>query len=99
MSNEGDIAWKIRRKDGLYSTGGLCPKWSKRGKVWNSIGSLKNHLHLLDKRQRDLSTGFYAEAEVVCLRISVDEQVVSSVNLLISEQEEAKKLKDRYPDE
>lgn len=33
-------------KTGLFSTGGYEPQWTKQGKVWNSIGSLKNHLQL-----------------------------------------------------
>lgn len=39
--------YKIRdSKTGLYSTGGTKPKWSKRGKVWVSLGALKSHLTL-----------------------------------------------------
>lgn len=30
---------------GLFSLGGSPPKWGKRGKIWNSIGALKNHLN------------------------------------------------------
>lgn len=37
--------WKIRHKvTGLYSTGGTCPGWTKKGKVWRMLGHLKNHL-------------------------------------------------------
>lgn len=32
-------------KTGLFSLGGMPPKWGKRGKIWNSIGALKNHLN------------------------------------------------------
>lgn len=45
---------KIRRADGLYSKGGRNAdtskhgwgsySWSKRGKMWQTIGSIKNHL-------------------------------------------------------
>ena len=38
-------AYMIRRKsDGLYSTGGTAPSFNKKGKVWSSIGALKNHI-------------------------------------------------------
>ncbi len=41
------IVYKIRRPDGLYSTGGYWePGWTKSGKAWTSIGALKNHLNL-----------------------------------------------------
>lgn len=29
---------------GLYSTGGHSPRWTKQGKVWRNLGSLKTHL-------------------------------------------------------
>lgn len=42
--------YKIRRvSDGLYSMGGIIPKFIKSGKVWNSIGSLKNHFKLIEE--------------------------------------------------
>lgn len=31
---------------GLYKTGGTPSNWTRKGKVWNSIGALKNHLNL-----------------------------------------------------
>lgn len=38
--------YKIQRKsDGLFSTGGMSPTFSKTGKTWNAIGHLKNHLN------------------------------------------------------
>lgn len=27
----------------LFSTGGMQPKWSKKGKKWNSLGALNGH--------------------------------------------------------
>lgn len=40
--------FRIRRKtDGLYSTGGQNPKFTKKGKIWQGLGPLKNHLNLL----------------------------------------------------
>jgi len=29
---------------GLFSTGGTCPRWTKRGKTWNQINHVKAHL-------------------------------------------------------
>lgn len=40
--------YRIRRKkDGLFSMGGSCPKFSKKGKIWQGLGPLKNHLNLV----------------------------------------------------
>jgi hypothetical protein len=48
------MMYRIRRKvDGLFSTGGGYPRWTKKGKVWNSIGSLKAHLHLQNYGKSD----------------------------------------------
>lgn len=41
--------YKIRNKQtGLFSTGSCEPKWKKTGKIWKTIGALKNHLNLFD---------------------------------------------------
>lgn len=29
---------------GLFSTGGMSPNWTKRGKTWNQINHVKTHL-------------------------------------------------------
>lgn len=40
-----DVVYRIKNKDGLYSSGGQNPRFSKNsGKVWTSLGRLKNHL-------------------------------------------------------
>ena len=42
--------YRIRRKsDGLFSGGGMNPKFTKRGKIWQGLGPLKNHLNCLLK--------------------------------------------------
>lgn len=32
---------------GLFSTGGSDPKWTKKGKIWRTLGALKNHLNIV----------------------------------------------------
>lgn len=40
--------YRIRRKrDGLFSSGGMNPRFNKKGKIWQGLGPLKNHLNLL----------------------------------------------------
>lgn len=36
--------YKIKNKDGLFSTGTTHPRWTKKGKVWQSFRSVKLHL-------------------------------------------------------
>ncbi|CAB4131425.1 hypothetical protein UFOVP276_194 [uncultured Caudovirales phage] len=38
------LVYKIRRPDGLFSTGGCEPRFTKAGKTWRSIGHVKTHL-------------------------------------------------------
>jgi len=43
--------FKIRdTATGLFSMGGSCPRWSKKGKTWTNIGHIKTHIRGLDKR-------------------------------------------------
>lgn len=37
--------YKIRNSEGLFSTGGVSPTFSKVGKMWANIGHVKNHLN------------------------------------------------------
>ena len=54
------LIYKLRRKtDGLFSTGCLCPYFTKLGKVWKSIPYIKTHLRQLKDPE------VYAECEVV----------------------------------
>lgn len=39
--------YKIKDENtGLFSTGGIEPKWTKRGKTWSQLNHVKNHLRL-----------------------------------------------------
>ena len=43
--------YKIRNPQGLYSTGGSAPSWSKRGKTWVALNHLNAHLTLVRSEQ------------------------------------------------
>lgn len=58
------VSYKIRRKsDGLYSTGGANPNFTKKGKSWAGIGQLKNHLNVI--REYSYSSKVYTDCEIV----------------------------------
>lgn len=39
--------YKVRdKKTGLFSTGTSSPRWIKSGKVWASLGNIKNHYNM-----------------------------------------------------
>jgi hypothetical protein len=63
-------------KTGLFSKGSSYAnvslrRWSKRGKVWNSIGSLKNHLNLYKKIPEHWTVVEYEIEEVEASRYPV----------------------------
>lgn len=39
--------YKIRNPQGLFSTGGSTPSWSKRGKTWVALNHVNAHLTLI----------------------------------------------------
>lgn len=58
-----DVVYKIRRRsDGLFSKGGGYPRFSKGGKIWNSIGHLKRHLSNMGMQNFDR---YYSDCEIV----------------------------------
>jgi len=69
-----DAVYKIRRRvDGLFSTGGSAPRFTKNGKMWSTIANLKRHLS-------GMRTGsfedYYSDCEIVeyveCRPISLE---------------------------
>lgn len=47
------MPFAIRRKrDGLYSTGGAFPRFTKQGKVWERAASLKSHMTMVANDRR-----------------------------------------------
>jgi hypothetical protein len=56
--------YQIQRSDGLFSTGGYCPSFSKRGKIWRGLGPLKLHLGNL-KRYYPAACDRYKDCVVV----------------------------------
>lgn len=59
--------YKIRRRsDGLFSSGGTYPKFSKKGKVWAARGHVTSHLSQLGDRDRNR---YYKDCEVVRVEV------------------------------
>lgn len=86
--------YKIRRKGTTdqFSTGGSCPKWSNKGKIWSAIGHVKSHL-----RQYGQSTGYrdpvqYDGAEIVTF--SMTEEHAEDVQCVLDEMAAQKKSKE-----
>jgi len=85
--------YKIRREsDGLFSTGGTCPRFTKKGKVWTSMGALKGHLTLVSDggryipkderakvRQQRLQA-VYGSCKVIFYVVSVVEKEISEIS-------------------
>jgi hypothetical protein len=48
----------IHKNTGLYSAGGTTPRWTKKGKTWNSLGHLK--LHIISQLKYNYTTNQYS---------------------------------------
>jgi hypothetical protein len=62
--------YKIRRKsDGLFSRGGIDPPFSKRGKIYPTLGILKNHLawvkEYIEKGVNNAQSAYFNDTEIV----------------------------------
>ena len=42
-------AYKIRRPDGMFSTGGSTPAFNKRGKFWPQLNHVVNHIIMVNQ--------------------------------------------------
>ena len=47
--------YKIKNPDGLYSTGGSSPKWTRKGKTWVALNHLRAHLTFI-RQERETAT-------------------------------------------
>jgi hypothetical protein len=79
--------FKIRhRGTGLYSTGGIAPKWDKKGSHWPKKSLALKDIKWYRMNQNPLlsisedSIDFYAEAEIVEFRLSWKERNTEDVN-------------------
>ena len=92
--------YKIRNKDGLYSTGGSYPHFTKNGKTWNSKAALNNHINLLieTKSWRMPATigDVYDDCELIEIEIS---QVEVGSKSLIQLIEERSSIRDKKKSE
>jgi hypothetical protein len=75
--------YKIRNGAGLWSNGGYTPRFSTRGKIWNTRGSLNSHISQISSPQRwdDKSTwkmkpDDWEIFEIVVETVDVDSPVI-----------------------
>lgn len=72
------IVYKIRRKsDGLFSSGGMEPTFSEKGKTWAQRGHLSNHFAQFNKSEIN---HVYGDCEVVVLEVIEEEVDVINVS-------------------
>lgn len=55
--------YKIQRPDGLFSTGGYKPHFSKTGKMWKRLGDLTQHLNIV--RSTAYNNNVYGECNIL----------------------------------
>ena len=79
------ICYKICNKDGQYSTGGMRPNWTKRGKVWSSKNGVMGHL-----AQFLPNTKYYTETDLVVCTTGETLNVLNEIKRLF----DARAIKD-----
>ena len=85
--------YRIRFPDGTFSTGGQCPRSSKKGKSWRNIGHVKAHLQGLSR------PNIYDRTTLVRFEVTVTEEEVTSMDALRAEIETSKREKRAEFDE
>jgi hypothetical protein len=69
--------YQIQRSDGLFSTGGYWPRFSKRGKIWRGLGPLKLHLRNLDNHKKRYPQSYVdCYKDCVVVKYAVTKKVV-----------------------
>ncbi len=96
--------YKIRDENGLYSTGGMNPSFTKAGKTWNNIGHLKNHLRQFFDRTayRGRRAELYENAEIIAIEIvetELEKQPVPNmiIDMLEKDLVEIEERSNNYP--
>ena len=90
--------YKIRdKKTGLFSRGGVNPLWSEKGKTWNSLGALKNHMNGWSLMYLSTTDDKYrADWEIVELVYQVEETKSWPVSKCIEELKRRKLIQEKF---
>ena len=75
------VVYKIRRKsDGLFSTGGIYPKFTSLGRFWKRKSDLHQHLFSFVRYWKNCSDRFdYLSCDIV--EVKIYEETRSIINL------------------
>jgi hypothetical protein len=83
--------YKIRDANGLFSTGGMNPSFTKKGKAWTNVGHVKSHLHQVSKRESKYKDCSLVEFQLVEVELSTV-SMVEFYEETAKQREEQKKL-------
>lgn len=82
--------FKIRNKEGLFSTGGMSPHFTKTGKVWRILGHVNAHLVWLRGK-------VYTDCDLVEYE-TIEKNVTPMTNIVAARQEIKAKREQDYND-
>lgn len=95
--------FKIRRcSDGLFSCGGMSPRFDVKGKAWTTLSGLKNHLNIAMRWLPAGSLDLYKNCEVITIELTpkvVDTTSVSELLLANNKKAEEKKRRQEEQEE
>ena len=88
--------YKIRNKDGLFSTGGGNHKWHETGKTWKKLGHISSHLGPVPFQGYNGETAYDGTEEIVEFEL-VEKSVIPLRDHVASQtkRREKKELQER----
>jgi hypothetical protein len=78
-----------RRRDGLFSTGGHYPRWTKTGKSWTKIGYLRRHIAEVSATRSQM---IYDECDVIEYTMTENDDWPMSVEIDGAKLKQQKKI-------
>lgn len=89
--------YKIRHmQTGLYSAGGsYSPRWTKRGKTWNTLGHLKSHIRGIVGHKQGTTLRDMCFWEVIEIEVTENASMMCTGDDMLKEANDALEAKAR----
>ena len=89
--------YKIRHmQTGLYSAGGsYSPRWTKRGKTWNTLGHLKSHIRGIAETRQAITIRDMCLWEVIEIEVTENANRLCTGDIMLKEAVDKIETKER----
>ena len=69
------FVYKIRNKEGKFSTGSGCPRFTKSGKIYHRIADIKRHFTVINQRIQSYHLEIYKDCDLVKYNLIKEETI------------------------